>query len=336
MGAIADNSYNMYGTGKNQIDFAKQLRLSGYVTPQDQLVGSIVEKLPSIFMSLGQRIADNYADRASVNNDGELSVKGEAIQEEINRLLTEAGYNSLQELYDDEKVTKSELASYQDKKDEYDEQTSIITAQGTIIEEQTPILNQKNEAIGLTNGAIESINEQIKDLDPLAENYLEEYTRLTSEGSKLQAKLVTLEKEKENAEKKINEAKEKQKEAQKKINDLKLSEAEAKVTELNTEIKTIDALLNKINPLLKNLKKADGQDGRDVISSMTNNETKDITKIIGKLNKARADGHTEKQTELTKQLKDAFDEYKKNHKEGDNKTIDNLMKQYGVTWAPAS
>ena len=155
MGAIADNSYNMYGTGKNQIDFAKQLRLSGYVTPQDQLVGSIVEKLPSIFMSLGQKIVDNCGDNISLNNDGELSAKGEEAQKAINDILTRHGCSKVDELHVLVETKEQEIIGENKKIDSYN----------TKINNNLSSISDNNQKISALNFEIAELNQELSEID---------------------------------------------------------------------------------------------------------------------------------------------------------------------------
>ena len=102
---------------------------------------------------------------------------------------------------------------------------------------------------------------------------------------------------------------------------------------LSPIVDDLKSALDEVNKLATNLRRNDGQDGRDVIKNMCNDDTNSICELVRELSKTT--DKTQK-TELEKSLKDSLTEYTKNHKQEDSKTIDLLLKKYNLTWPTGS
>ena len=323
MGAIADRSFNIYGTGENQIDIAKQMRLSGYINPKDQIVGSIITQLPSIFMSLTQKITENYEDYNSELTDGELSELGKKIQGQITEILGTHNCESIQDLYAIAETKQQEIA----------EQEQICNEQKNIFDE-----NSKKE---------QTLEPQVKNLTTELNSLSKEYTNLSNslanitDPNEIDQIVKTLDQmgiEIENKEKELETKKKELKEATDKAAEAKTQQTEAntKIESLKGDLETIKTDIATVESLSKRLKELEKQDGKDAIANMSNNDTKDISGLIKDLNEARQTGDLEKKQKAEEKLKKALEKYTKDHKEGDNKTIDLLLKKYNITWPTGS
>lgn len=82
---------------------------------------------------------------------------------------------------------------------------------------------------------------------------------------------------------------------------------------------------NEIKILEKQLKKIAGKESVD---NLINEDTGSITKLLKELRKAQESGNSNKINVANTNLQKAKESYYENHKEGDNKTIDNLFR----TW----
>lgn len=304
MGAIADRSFNMYGTGKDQIDIAKQMRLSGYINQKDQIGITIASQLPSIFMSLAQKIVDVSGDYNSELTDGELSELGEDIQNQIKTVLDKHGCESIQDL-----------------EDTYNQYNDKLNDENKNIKKQENTIEKNNQKIKNNNTAITKLNEQINTL----QNLLNNPELPVEERTEIEAKITELN---EQIEAKENE--------NSRLQDANI-EAQNSIQESNTEVNKISPIvddlksaLNEVNKLATNLRRNDGQDGRDVIKNMCNDDTNSICELVRELSKTTDET---KKTELKNSLESALNEYTKNHKQGDSKTIDLLIQRYGITWS---
>lgn len=304
MGAIADRSFNMYGTGKNQIDIATQIRLSGYFNPKDQIVSSIITQIPSIFMSLTQKISENYEDYNSELTDGELSELGEEIQEQITEILGTHGCESIQDL-----------------EDTYNQYNDKLNDENKNIKKQENTIEKNNQKINNNNTAITKLNEQINTLQISLNNP----ELPVEERTEIEAKITELNKQikaKEDENSRLRDANT--------VAQDSIQESNTEVNKISPIVDDLKSALDEVNKLATNLRKNDGQDGRDVIKNMCNDDTNSICELVRELSKTTDET---KKTELKNSLESALNEYTKNHKQGDSKTIDLLIQRYGITWS---
>lgn len=307
MGAIADGKFYMFGPGRDQIDIAKQMRLSGYINPKDQIGITIASQLPSIFMSLAQKIVDTCDENNSEFSDGELSELGEKIQNQIKTILDKHGCESIQDLEDT-------YNQYNDKlNDEYKN-----------IKKQTNTIEKNNQKIKNNNTAITKLNEQINTLQISLNN--QELPE--EEKTEIEAKIIELNeqiKAKEDENSRLKDANI--------VPEKSIENSETEVNKISPIVADLKSALNEVNKLATNLRKNDGQDGRDVIKNMCNDDTNSICELVRELSKTTDE--TQK-IELENALKNALTEYTKNHKQEDSKTIDLLLKKYNITWPTGS
>ena len=307
MGAIADRSFNMYGTGKDQIDIAKQMRLSGYINPKDQIGITIASQLPSIFMSLAQKIVDVCGDYNSEFSDGELSELGEEIQAQITEILGTHGCESIQDL-----------------EDTYNQYNDKLNDENKNIKKQENTFEKNNQRIDDNITAIRGLKEQIYTLQESLNNTelpVEERTEIKDKIEKLNKQI----KAKEDENSRLKDA---NTEAQNSI-----QKSKKEIEEISPIVDDLKSALDEVNKLATNLRRNDGQDGRDVIKNMCNDDTNSICELVRELSKTTDE--TQK-TELENSLKSALNEYTQNHKQEDSKTINLLLKKYNITWPTGS
>ena len=305
MGAIADRSFNMYGTGKDQIDIAKQMRLSGYINPKDQIGITIASQIPSIFMSLAQKIVDVCGDYNSELTDGELSELGEDIQNQIKTVLDKHGCESIQDL-----------------EDTYNQYNEELNTERRNIETQDEIIKNTNLQIDGITQEINTLNLQLEACRDLLNKSDTPFTAAAK--AETEARIAALEAQIAEKEKTINQLN-----TNKEVAERSKNASETKINELNGIVQDLKSALDEVNKLATNLRRNDGQDGRDVIKNMCNDDTNSICELVRELSKTTDEI---KKTELKNSLESALNEYTKNHKQGDSKTIDLLIQRYGITW----
>lgn len=366
MGAIADRSFNMYGTGKNQIDIAKQMRLSGYINPKDQIGIAITSQIPSIFMSLTQKIVDVCGDYNSESSDGELSEAGEDIQNQIKTVLANHKCDSIQDLY----------ALAETKQQEIDKGNAQIAEQEKIYNEQAKIFEENNKKFLALTPIVKNLTTELNSLINEYTNLFNSLTNKTNpnEVAQIEEKLSQMKKEIQSKEKELETKKEQLVEAKTKVTEAdermskasegiktlkenlikelvgaskngtdaleKMSNASKEIQKLketlNKDLETIKTDIATVESLSERLKKLEKRDGKDAIANMSNNDTKDISGLIKDLNEARQTNDPEKRDKAEEKLKKALEKYTKDHKEKDNKTIDLLLEKYDIKWPTGS
>lgn len=304
MGAIADNTFNMYGRGKNQVDVATQWNLSGCVSTNTLIASSIVSQVPSIFMSLGQVAVNYFENNYSERADGELSELGEDIQNQIKAILDKHGCESIQDLKD----------TYRQYSDKLNDENNNIKKQENTIEKNAQRIEDNISVI-----------KELKEEKFTLQNSLNNPDLPVEERTKIEAKITELNEQIEAKEDENSRLKSANREAQNSI-----LNSRNEIEKISLIVDDLKSALDEVNKFAKNLKRNDGEDGRDVIKNMCNDDTNSICELVRELSKTTDD--TQK-TELEKSLKDALTEYTKNHKQGDSKTIDLLIQRYGITWS---
>lgn len=109
----------------------------------------------------------------------------------------------------------------------------------------------------------------------------------------------------------------------------KLGELNKIIKDYPSEIKKLDKASENLKKLDKQLKKAEKEEAKDSLKNNLNDDTKQISDIIKKLNNANSNGWDKKTSKHYADAREAIVNYYQNHNKGDNTTIDRLAKTMG-------
>lgn len=310
MGAISDGSYEKfgYGTGADQTDMAKVLRLQNPYGSHTVLGTALATGLPSLFMMVGQKCASSIG--SGKEGDAESSADVETAKKEMQNILDKYGCSTISEV--EAKVQTAKLAEQKSK-----EHDTLVT---NLSNKVTEYYNQRSVVDSLQNN-INDLRADIVELQMKPDLSEEEKTQLQNltlqkaeKENRLEAEQKKLEVLEQEAEQLTQDSKNLYTEIESLLSNIKTGDTIPASADIEKDVKSLQ-YYEKV------IKRADG---REAMEKYKNEETGDITAILKKLNNARSSGDTKRESELTTKLEEAIEKYYKEHKVGDNKTIDSL------------